>query len=173
MILASSNGSVAFSSEIADAVKTAVDMTYSSIFGESPVLLPDDQQADSGPCVAGILSFIGNKPFSLSWILTEDAAPVLAQKFTGLEIPFDSPDMGDVAGELVNVLAGEVIAQLEKRGVKSQMSLPTVARGNPLELMSEKGLSVTRLDFTSTQGRFWLRLASAKPSSFLGRMPGT
>lgn len=173
MAVCESPGGGAFPSVLADAVKAAVETTFTAICGEKPVHQPGIERNGHGSCVAGIISFLGDVPWSLACVLPQETAPALGQKFTGMEIPFDTPDMGDVAGELVNVLAGEVVAQLEQRRVKAQMSLPTVARGNSLELIPEKGLTVSRLDFTSKQGSFWFRLASAKPGQPLGRVPGT
>ena len=158
---------------VADAVWAAVEQTYSAIAGEKPSRQPNETHS-ACPCVAGIISFLGQSPWTLSWFLTKDAAPAIAQKFTGMDIPFDSGDMGDVVGELVNVLAGEVVAQLDRRKIPAQMSLPTVARGSPLELMPEKGYGVVQMDYTSSQGRFWLRLAIAgKGKCTFHRMPGT
>jgi CheY-specific phosphatase CheX len=173
MTVSGSNGEGVFPPTIADAVKIAVENTFSAICGEKPTHQANGQQVCNGPCVAGIISFIGGMPrMSLTLVLTQDTAPALAHKFTGMEIPFDTPEMGDAVGELVNVLAGEVVAQLDSRLVKAQMSLPTVVRGNPLELMSESRVAVNRLDFTTKQGRFWLRLAFAIPRQELGRLPG-
>lgn len=166
------NGDSVISPAIIDAVKASVDKTYSSLCGETPTLSSDGEVGQDRPRIAGIISFLGATPWSFSWVLTEEAAPAIAQKFTGFEIPFESSDMGDMAGELVNVIAGEIVAQLEKRGIKSQMSLPTVLRGAPLELMPETGPSVERLDYTSNQGCFSVRLATANSAKLLGRMPG-
>ncbi|MCU0702473.1 MAG: chemotaxis protein CheX [Fimbriiglobus sp.] len=161
-----------FPPAFAEAVKAAVENTFKAIAGEKPVPKPDVAHPPT-PCVAGIISFIGDSPWSLSWFLPSDTAPALAHKFTGLELTFDSQDMGDVAGELVNVLAGEVVAQLDRRRVKVKMSLPTVARGSPLELMPEKGAGVVRIDYASKFGSFWLQLATpGKGGSALVRLPG-
>lgn len=158
---------------VVDAVKASIDKTYASLCGETPKLITNgDANGHDGPRIAGVISFLGNIPWTLSWILTEKTAPVLAQKFTGFEIPFDSSDMGDMAAELVNVVAGEIISQLERRGIKSQMSLPTVLRGAPLELIPENGPSVTELEYTSGQGSFSIRLATASSGKHLMRMPG-
>jgi chemotaxis protein CheX len=151
-----------FPSAIVDAVKASIDKTYAAYCGEKPVAVTNSFDEHHGACVAGIISFIGDVPWSLTWVIAKETAPVLAKKFAGFDIAFDSSDMGDVAGELVTVLAGEIIAQLEQRRIKAQMSLPTVARGSNLELMPERGPNVAELNFTSTQGAFWLRLAAAK-----------
>jgi CheY-specific phosphatase CheX len=77
--------------------------------------------------------------------------------------------MGDMAGELVNVIAGEVVAQLEQRRIKVQMSLPTVARGRPLELVPQVGPAVANIEYRSKEGTFWFRIAAAngRPSRAL------
>jgi chemotaxis protein CheX len=171
MMNPNANGENSLSPAILDAVKASVDKTYASLCGAKPTLSDDGEVGENSPRIAGIISFLGTTPWTFSWILTEEAAPAIAQKFTGFEIPFDSSDMGDMASELVNVIAGEIVAQLEKRGIKAQMSLPTVLRGAPLELMPETGPTVARLDYTANEGPFSIRVASANSAKTL-RMPG-
>jgi CheY-specific phosphatase CheX len=172
MTTTDSQRDASFPPAVADAVHSALTKTFADICGEKPVPQADGSLAGSGACVAGIISFIGDVSWSLSWVLAEDTAPAVVHKFAGMDIPFYGADMGDAVGELVNVLAGEVVAQLEQRRIKAQMSLPTVARGQPLELMSQGGAAVHQREYNSTQGKFWLRLTSAKTSSFRGRIPG-
>lgn len=152
-------------SVLADAVKQSVETTFNQIFSEKPSYQTNGLPFDQSPCVAGIISFMGDAAWSLTCILSAEAAPALALKFTGMDIPFDSPDMGDVAGELVNVLAGEVVAQLERRRLRVQMSLPTVARGSPLEFLPERRLVASLLAFRSSYGNFWLRVATPVPAA--------
>src|SRR5262249_54146675 len=115
------------------------------------------------------ISFMGDVFWSLTWVLSKDAAPALAQKMTGMDIPFESPDMGDVAGELMNVLAGEVVLQLERRRIKAQMSLPNVAKGAHLELLPEHKSSVNQLNFTSSYGEFWMRITTPVATNFFAK----
>ena len=150
---------------VVDAVKASVDKTYSAFFSEKPTLTMNGKSHHHGRCIAGIISFLGEMPWSFAWILSQETAPLLAQKFAGFEIPFDSEDMGDMAGELVNVIAGEIVAQLERRHIKTQMSLPTIARGSPLELVPQDGPSIANLEYKSKEGTFWFRLAAAKNHS--------
>lgn len=155
---------------IVDAVKASVDRTYAAFFSEKPLPASHGPGLHSGPCIAGIISFMGEASWSLSWILTKEISPLVARRFTGFEILFDSPDMGDLAGELVNVIAGEIVAQLEQRNIKTQMSLPTTARGCPLELVPANGSPIADLEYTSKEGTFWFRLVSEKNCSI--RLPG-
>ena len=161
-----------FPPAIIDAVKESVDKTYAAYCGETPKIVNGNANSIDDTCVAGIISFFGTTPWSLSWLLTRESAPAVAKKFAGFDVPFDSADMGDLAGELVNVLAGEVIAQLERRDIKAQMSLPTVARGAPLELMPESGPNIAVLDFAASQGPFRIRLVSGRGAAGLARVSG-
>jgi len=154
---------------IVDAVKASVDKTYTAFFSEKPVLTANGHDHHNGSCIAGIISFLGDIPWTLSWILSRETATALAQKFAGFEISFDSPEMGDLAGELVNVIAGEIVAHLEQRRIKAQMSLPTIARGSPLELVPEKSPVIVHLEYTSKEGTFWFRLAFANRTARLVR----
>ena len=140
------NATSTFPAAIAEAAIAALETTFTAIFGEKPTREMNADQKHCCPCVAGIISFIGETSWSLTWVLPREIAPVLAHKFTGFEIPFDSPDMGEMAAELVNVLAGDVVAQLEKRCIKAQMSLPTVARGDYLEFTPARGPGVGYID---------------------------
>lgn len=158
------------SSTISLAVKTAVEITFAQVFGETPQYQAGSTILPTGPCVAGIISFMGDVHWTLTWILSAEVAPLLAEKMTGLEIPFDSLDMGDVAGEMVNVLAGEVVLQLERRRIKAQMSLPTVAKGSLLEFLPEQKLNVEQLNFTSSYGGFWLRVVTPVSSASMAKL---
>ncbi len=146
---------------IVESARAAVEATFSQIWGEAPSFCEHPPQESPTSCVAGIISFAGDQPWSLSWALARETAPALIQRFTGFEIPFDSPDMGEAVAELVNVLAGEVIVQMEKRRMKAKMGLPMVARGCPLELMASRSSAATRLDYTCAHGRFWIGVICA------------
>jgi len=162
MLQTSVNGPTAVNPSIVDAVKASLDNTYSAFFVDKPTVLNTDSGPAEIPCIAGIISFIGQENWSLSWIISKEAAPKLAKKFAGFDIPFESSDMGDMAGELINVLAGEIVAQLEQRKIKSAMSLPTVTRGSPLEFLPEAGPSIMHVAYKSREGPFWFRFVAAK-----------
>ncbi|MCY7345118.1 MAG: hypothetical protein LH614_02775 [Pyrinomonadaceae bacterium] len=54
------------------------------------------------------------------------AAVDLAYKFASFEIEYESPDMGDVVGEIVNVLAGIICGEFGNQGIHSHA--PTIAQ---------------------------------------------
>jgi CheY-specific phosphatase CheX len=161
MSVAEVAGEVGFPAAIAGAVTAAVETTFSAMCGEIPVR--DGTGPDHHPAavIVGFISFVGDLAWSLAWGFTRDSALAIAQKFSGFEFQFESPDMGDVVAELVNVLAGDVVAKLDSRLIKAQMSLPTVARGQALELMPDRGRGVFHAHYTTTYGTFWFRLVAA------------
>ncbi len=64
--------------------------------------------------------------------LPSETAEALAAKFAGFAIPFDSSDMGDAIGELTNMLAGQVKALLDKKGIQADISVPSIMRDDSL-----------------------------------------
>ena len=156
---------------VGEAMVASVESVLSTICGQKPVRKDPVGFADR-PCVIAILSFDGNPPWTVTCRVSDETAPSLMKTFAGFDIPFDSADMGDVVGEFVNVLAGEVIAQLEKRRMKHRMSLPTVMRGAGMQLIPESGATALTLEFTIPQGRIGFELITPK-GTLQTRMPGT
>lgn len=158
---------------VAEAVQASIGTTFASIFGQPPEVNSVPDAGESCARVASVISFFGTQPWALTLVVPEPTAVAMALKFTGFEVPFDSSDMGDVVGELTNVLAGEVVAQLTRRGISSQMSLPTVARGNDVEMLRSNGSSVRTISYNSPQGVFWFDVCTAAEFSRMCRTPGT
>lgn len=148
-----------------DAIETAVRASVAGFFGGHLGLDPAEVLGDpfgAPPAsITAVISFFGDPVWSVVLGLPEGTAAAVAEKFCGFEVPFDSPDMGDLVGELVNVMAGEIVARLEAGGKKAPMSLPTVARGQNVELLPPADASTERLAFTTPAGGFWLKLVKA------------
>lgn len=151
-----------------EAVEVAVRAAVHGFFGTHLGLEPAEvigEPWDGHPAaITAVISFFGDPVFSVMLGLPEATAAAVAEKFCGFEVPFDGPDMGDLVGELVNVMAGEVVARLEAGGKKAPMSLPTVARGQNVELLPPADARTERLAFTTAAGPFWLKLVRASGS---------
>lgn len=156
--------------EVIDAACVSIETTLAGILGSRPVRTADAPAADR-PALLGIISFVGDMKWSLSLMLADPVAGAVVERFCGLALPFDSPDLGDAVGELVNVIAGEVVAQMEKRRMKARMSLPVVIHGRAMELIRERGTAVEQINYTSTFGPFTVRLTTVS-GSVLQRMSG-
>lgn len=160
----------AFPSALIDGMKEAVPNAFP--FAGNLVLC-DSLQSPEQPCkgIFAVIGFVGDLPWSFTFVLPESTAEAMVQSFVGFDIPYSSPDMGDVVGELANVLAGEVVSQLHNRKIEVRMSLPTVARGTDVEVLMPEGAPQVRLQYRCGAGPFWFKLIRAKPSSHWHRRP--
>ena len=115
--------------------------------------------------VAGIMatiSFGGQQSWALSLVLPNHTAEALAESFAGFPILRDSPDMGDVIGEIVNVIAGGICARLAAQGINAQMSLPTVVRGEDVSVLAQSGAATKWIGFSGAIGTCSFKLVTAR-----------
>ena len=160
-----------FPRAIATAVREAATEFFSSSCGLTHVDRPREQDETPRGGLMSTISFRGDPSWTFAMVLSDEAAVMVAQAFAGFEIPVDSPDMGDVLGEIVNVVAGGICARLDAKGIKAQMSLPSVIRGENVALLAPSGCPSTHLTFAGPKGRCWFRLVTAR-DGVLGRRSG-
>ncbi|MBL4665356.1 MAG: chemotaxis protein CheX [Nitrospinaceae bacterium] len=157
---------------LTDVTRGSISSIFNTIFGSVPKHIGDGNGKKMGDGVIGIISFVGD----ISWIvmleLPKESAKAMASKFCGFDIDYDSADMGDVVGELANVLAGDIVARMAKEDLKAAMSLPTIMRGQNVEPMLPSGLPLEKLHFDMPEGEFLLKIAGAKSGDVVGRKPG-
>jgi chemotaxis protein CheX len=158
---------VGFPPALSAAVRDSAIEFFGTYCGMQPCERADQPMEASGPGIMGVISFFGDPVWSVSLVMPEKTAVTAAKAFAGFDIAFDSPDMGDIVGEMANVMAGDIVARLDARGIAAQMSLPTVARGHDVELLTAANACAARLRFESSNGGFWFRLVKA-----LDRLPG-
>jgi len=127
----------------------------------------DDGELASDGVLIGVISLIGGVEWSLFLGLPRATAVALARQFAGFDIPFDSDDMGDAAGELTNILAGEVKRLLAQRGVEATISLPSVLRAQSLHVLVQRGMAVTKTCFDSAAGKLWTGVISTREGGFV------
>lgn len=158
---------------ITNCVSDSVSSIFNTIFGATPDYVGDDDNKNVGDGVVGIISFVGDSSWILMLALPKTSAETLAEKFCGFKVEYDSPDMGDVIGELANVMAGDIVARMGTEGVKVAMSLPTVLRGNNVEPFMPKGLPDKKMHYTILDKDIMIKVAVAKPSDqLMGARPG-
>lgn len=144
-----------------DVTKNSIVETFGKMIGETTIEVPEQESAEVEG-VVGLISFVGDITWSLAMMFPQEAALNLAYKFAGFEIEYESPDMGDVVGEIVNVLAGVICGELEKEGLHAQMSLPTVTRGKHVELLLGGHLIAQRMNVFVADNQFAVRLIVSK-----------
>ena len=152
-------------SSYGDCIATAADVTFQSICGVTPQVVPCPQEEPGGDMVLAVISLVGQVEWSVFLGLPQTTAVAAAAKFAGFPIPFDSPDMGDAIGELTNILAGQVKAILDKRGVKVEISLPSVMRAANLQVLNNRHAVTTKTCFDSGLGHFWAGMLAKGPAT--------
>ena len=158
---------------LTDLTRDSIFSIFNTIFGSVPKYTGDGNGKKMGDGVVGIISFMGDVNWICMLELPKESAKAMASKFCGFDIDYDSNDMGDVVGELANVLAGDIVARMAKEDLKSAMSLPTIMRGHNVEPMLPSGLPLEKLHFDMPEGEFILKIAGARSGETVGRKPGT
>ncbi len=146
--------------EITELVKESVINTFESILGEAPQYI--EQAEKDGPLngmIGNIAVFNPEHTLSLMLALPRETAVALSEVFIGMELPFESEDMADLVGEISNILAGDVAANIEKIGFRGQSSLPTATRGSDLTLFMPNKPPTKKMKFSGSNGEFWLNMA--------------
>lgn len=147
-----------------EALTESVQVTFEAILGSAPQMVEGEPWEHTVSGVVGMISLVGDIGWSVMLVLPPESATSLGQAFTGFELEYDSEDMGDVVGELVNVLAGDLLARLEQVGARAQMGLPAVLRGETIRMMLPDQEPLLRLAFEAPQGRFGI-VVGARPTS--------
>lgn len=144
---------------VTEAIRQSVVTTFESIIGSRLNVITSENGGGATDGVVGIIGLVGDLAFSVMLGFPRPTAPALVEKFTGFPVPYDSADMGDMVGEFANILAGDLIARLDSKGIKSNMSLPTVVRGSNVEMLLPQGQPWARIRFASECGEFWVKVA--------------
>ncbi len=112
----------------------AVTKSILSVFGQTWQLQVNAECPDPvGELIATVISFSGEYPWSMSLIAPRDTAEFIVKSYFDMDVPFDSPDMADAVGELINVVAGECVRNLDAQGIECQMGLPSVLVGTKMD----------------------------------------
>jgi chemotaxis protein CheX len=141
-----------------DCVREAAVESLATTCGITPELKADEPPptGTGSNALVAVISLVGGVEWTLTIDLPQPVASALSAKFAGFEIPFESSDMGDAIGEVANIVAGTTKAKLDQKGVKADISLPTVLRGNRMEVLKCTSLPSVRFTFASPFGTFWV-----------------
>lgn len=142
-------------------VTEAAIEVFNSLCGVTLTLSPDTSGSDTP--AAAVTSVITMKGVDCSVFLAlpPETAVQVAKKFAGFEIPFESADMNDAVGELGNILAGTVKNRLDHHGIKAEISLPNVTRGEGLALPQGPASLRELACLHSPMGKMWTGVIAA------------
>lgn len=159
--------------ELVDGVKFSITSVFQKSFGNSPSFQEDDVETQEiGDGIVGIISYTGDITWIMMMSFPKDCATALFTRFAGFELDYDSPDMGDVVGEMANILAGNIVGCLQESSIKCAMSLPTLIRGFNVEPMSPRDLPSRKLVVSMPEGIVIVKVVGGKPGVSYGQVPG-
>jgi CheY-specific phosphatase CheX len=141
-----------------ECVVEAAAKTLQATCGVAIEPLADQAGSDGEAAIVAVISLVGDVEWAVFLVLPRETAAALAAQFAGFEVPFDSPDMADAVGELCNILGGQVKALLDQRGMKANISLPTIMRADGLEVLIQQGAAAEKRCFASPAGKLWTGL---------------
>ncbi len=114
------------------------------------------------PLILSVIALVGDIEWSIFLGLPRPAATGLVGKFFGFEIPFEAPDMGDAVGELANILGGKCKSLLDARGIKAELSLPSVVRAENVQVLKQSSAASSRVCYHSDVGELWVGVAAGR-----------
>ena len=128
----------------------------------------NSEEINQDGVILAVISLVGDVEWSVFLGLPRDTASAIAAKFAGFEIPFESEDMGDAVGELTNIFAGEIKNRLDKKGLKAEISLPSVMRAESMEVLIQHSATTDKICFSTDNGKFWTGMTVGKNAGFVG-----
>lgn len=159
--------------ELVACVKVSVSSVFNKSFGNPPSFDIDDEESQKiGDGIVGIISYTGDITWLMMMGFPKDCAVKLFAKFVGFELDYESPDMGDVVGEMANILAGNTVGCLGEKGVKCAISLPTIVKGHNVEPLLPQGIPSKNFVATMPEGIVVVKVVGAKAGTSYGRKPG-
>lgn len=147
--------------EVIEIVKESVINTFASICGgDAPqsIEMEDEEKEPLNGIIGNVAVFNPELTFSLMMAFPKETALNISEAFIGMELPFESHDMGDLIAEIANILAGDVAASIEKLGFRGQSSLPTATRGSDLTLFMPSKPPTAKMKFSGKVGEFMLNM---------------
>lgn len=115
----------------------------------------EDEDVRHGEIIFATIAILGDVQWSIVLGFEQSAAVAAASQFAGMEIPADSPDMGDAVSELANLVAGHVKRLLEKRGVAVEISLPVVNLASNIRTLTLRSTTCEHRHFRGGIGKCW------------------
>ena len=148
-----------------DCIPEAVAEVFSTTCGVAVKAI--EMTSGPGSKIVSVISLVGDAELAVFIGLPKGTAPVLVAKFAGFDVPYESPDMGDAVGEVANTLAGVMKNLLDAKGVKVNISLPTVIRAENIQVLLQRGGQSIKIGLRSDVGPLWVGVATAKGGGFV------
>jgi len=118
-----------------------------------PEVIKNYQQANG--VVTGIMTMTGDKAVaSIALTFTESSILSIASKMLPDNHSSVNGLVGDLVGELANIVMGDAKRQLEEKGLNFQMALPIIVIGREHLIAHKANAPVIRVPFSTQAGEF-------------------
>lgn len=129
--------------------KTMLDMDCEYL---TPYLL--NKSAEHDWDISGIIGIAGDSKGVVVISFTSELAAEATSRLVGRKVSADDPDVVDVVGELVNIVAGNAKKGLEQ--YRLSISLPSIVRGVDHKVAWQSDIPIVGIPFKTEMGRFHL-----------------
>lgn len=150
-----------------ECLRHAITDVMKATCGTCVVPQDDGGEIATHDVIIGVISLVGDAELSVFLGLPRGTAPALVAKFAGFEVPYESPDMGDAVGEVTNVLAGSMKNILDAKGIRVNISLPTVMRAENIQVLIQHGEHSVKTGFQTDLGLLWVGITAGKGGGFV------
>jgi CheY-specific phosphatase CheX len=118
-------------------------------------------QERPGEMLLSVISLVGDVAWSVMLSLPKAVAIGMAEKFAGFAIGDDRPTISDAVGELTNILVAGVQTRLDEKGLRGNISLPSMMWCNNMQPVGRQMVESCFLHFESPWGRFTVMVSAA------------
>jgi chemotaxis protein CheX len=98
--------------------------------------------------ITGVMGFGGDKKGTFCISLSKESAVFIYKTMIGDEADDINADVVDAMGELTNIISGQTRVEIEKLGHKLNATLPTVIKGQNVEIAFITKVPVVTVPFT-------------------------
>jgi chemotaxis protein CheX len=144
------------------AVQEAFTQIIAIFVGKELIPKPIDEIDKLCDSICGMISFVGNQNFSVMICCSRESASELSMAMAGFNIDYDSADMGDAIGEMINIIAGNIITRMATVGFDVAMSLPTVFRGHDIERVVAQNTLSSCAVYDLSHSQFWVEIVTGQ-----------
>lgn len=104
--------------------------------------------------ISGIIGIAGDTKGVVVISFTGELAAEATSRLVGRKVGSDDPDVIDVVGELVNIVAGNAKKGLEQ--YRLSISLPSIVRGQEHQIAWPSDIPIVGIPFKTSTGKFHL-----------------
>jgi chemotaxis protein CheX len=139
--------------DLKEPITQAVETVFDTLLGMEVTPLPKPPAATRHE-VIGSIGLAGGITAAVCLRVRETDAPALARAMIGCgpRDPVSDEDVNDVIGELANIIAGKLKSCLRAKNGACNLSLPTITRGQRLDMESISAAHHYAFGFQSAVG---------------------